>query len=65
MTIRPKWFRDICSVLFSAYYLVWANEGDEVVRTVSVAITGLSRLRETNTGSCDVSELFAQSRCFA
>jgi hypothetical protein len=44
MTIRPKWFRDICSVLFSAYYLVWANEGDEVVRTISVANTVLSRL---------------------
>ena len=31
MTIRPKWLKDICSVLFGAYYLIWASEGDEVV----------------------------------
>jgi hypothetical protein len=31
MAIRPKWLKDICSVLFSAYYLVWASDGDEVV----------------------------------
>jgi hypothetical protein len=51
-------------VLFSAYYLVWANEGDEVVRTISVTTAGWSLLREPNTGSCDVSELSARSRCF-
>ncbi|GFZ46234.1 hypothetical protein JCM24511_04481 [Saitozyma sp. JCM 24511] len=39
MTIRPKWFRDICSVLFSAYYLVWANEGDEVLRRFRAVCT--------------------------
>jgi hypothetical protein len=31
MTIRPKWFRDICSVALSAYYLVYAQEADEKV----------------------------------
>ena len=31
MTIRPKWLKDLCSVLFSFYYLLWATEGDEVV----------------------------------
>lgn len=31
MAIRPKWLKDICSVLFGAYYLVYASEGDEVV----------------------------------
>lgn len=30
MAIRPKWLKDICSVVFSAYYLLWASEGDEV-----------------------------------
>jgi hypothetical protein len=33
MAIRPKWLKDICSVVFSAYYLVWASDGDEVVST--------------------------------
>ncbi|KAL7422192.1 hypothetical protein Q5752_002838 [Cryptotrichosporon argae] len=32
MAVRPRWLRDICSVLFTGYYLVWANEGDEVLR---------------------------------
>jgi len=32
MAIRPKWLKDICSVLFSGYYLIWASDGDEVVR---------------------------------
>ena len=31
MSIRPKWLKDLCSVLFAFYYLVWASEGDEVV----------------------------------
>lgn len=31
MTIRPKWFRDICSVWLSAYYLIYAQEADEKV----------------------------------
>lgn len=31
MNIRPKWLKDICSMLFSAYYLAYASEGDEVV----------------------------------
>lgn len=32
MSIRPKWLRDICSVLFSVYYIVYATEADEKVR---------------------------------
>lgn len=31
MTIRPKWLKDICSVLFSVYYIVYATEADEKV----------------------------------
>jgi hypothetical protein len=31
MPIRPKWLRDICSVLFAGYYMVWAREADEKV----------------------------------
>ena len=32
MAIRPKWLKDLASVVFAAYYLIWANEGDDVVR---------------------------------
>jgi hypothetical protein len=32
MTIRWKWLRDISSLLFSGYYLFFANEADEKVR---------------------------------
>jgi hypothetical protein len=31
MNIKPKWLRDFCSVLFSAYYIFYANEADEKV----------------------------------
>jgi hypothetical protein len=31
MSIRPKWLRDVCSILFSGYYILYANEGDEKV----------------------------------
>lgn len=31
MTIKPKWLRDVFSIAFSAYYLVFANEADEKV----------------------------------
>lgn len=32
MSIRPKWLRDICSIVFSGYYIIYANEADEKVR---------------------------------
>ncbi|KAF8650416.1 hypothetical protein AX16_005222 [Volvariella volvacea WC 439] len=32
MPIRPKWLRDLCSVLFSMYYIIYANEADEKLR---------------------------------
>ncbi|KIM69024.1 hypothetical protein SCLCIDRAFT_103917 [Scleroderma citrinum Foug A] len=32
MSIKPKWLRDICSILFSIYYIIYANEGDEKLR---------------------------------
>ncbi|KAF9231934.1 Alpha/Beta hydrolase protein [Melanogaster broomeanus] len=32
MSIRPKWFKDICSILFSIYYIIYSNEGDEKLR---------------------------------
>ena len=31
MTIRPRVLKDFCSVVFSLYYLVYANEADEKV----------------------------------
>lgn len=35
MAVRPKWMRDICSVLFSAYYIIYANEADEKVYSLA------------------------------
>lgn len=32
MNIRPKWLRDICSVLFSIFYLIFPDTADEKVR---------------------------------
>ncbi|PCH43792.1 alpha/beta-hydrolase [Wolfiporia cocos MD-104 SS10] len=32
MSIRPKWLKDLCSVLFSVYYIVYANEAEEKIR---------------------------------
>lgn len=32
MNVRPLWLRDIASILFSAYYVIYANEADEKVR---------------------------------
>lgn len=32
MNIQPKWLRDIMSMIFSAYYIVYANEADEKLR---------------------------------
>jgi len=32
MNIRQKWLRDICSIIFSVYYIIYANEADEKVR---------------------------------
>ena len=29
--IRPKWLRDILSVVFSFYYIIYANEAEEKV----------------------------------
>ncbi|KAJ7647126.1 Alpha/Beta hydrolase protein [Roridomyces roridus] len=32
MSIRNKWLRDICSVLFSVYYILYPNQADEKIR---------------------------------
>lgn len=34
MWLRPRWFKDIASMVFSAYYLICAEEADEYVRKV-------------------------------
>ena len=31
MHIRPQWLKDICSILFSVYYIIYAHEADEKV----------------------------------
>ncbi|ORY32245.1 Alpha/Beta hydrolase protein [Naematelia encephala] len=46
MAIRPKWVKDIASVLFSFYYLIWAAEGDEVLRRFRALCT-VEMLRTT------------------
>ncbi|KAJ3557825.1 hypothetical protein NP233_g11644 [Leucocoprinus birnbaumii] len=32
MTIRPKWFRDVCSLLFAVYYILFPSAADEKLR---------------------------------
>lgn len=44
MRIRPKWVRDILSLVFSAYYLIAAEAADEKVRSVRSMLT-LDHLR--------------------
>lgn len=44
MHLRPKWFRDVCSVLFTVYYLICAEQADEMVRKVRGGLT-LEHLR--------------------
>ncbi|OCF55305.1 hormone-sensitive lipase [Kwoniella mangroviensis CBS 10435] len=46
MSIRPKWLKDIFSMLFTGYYLVWATEGDEVLRRFR-AVCSVEMLRVT------------------
>ncbi len=44
MRIRKKWLRDICSIVFSIYYLIAAEQADEKVRKVRGVLT-LDHLR--------------------
>ncbi|KAA1474229.1 alpha/beta-hydrolase [Dentipellis sp. KUC8613] len=46
MAIRPKWLRDVCSVIFSAYYIIYAQEGDEKLRRFR-AVPTIEMLRST------------------
>jgi hypothetical protein len=32
LPMRPKWIRDLFSMIFSGYYLIYANEAEEVIR---------------------------------
>ncbi|KAJ5569414.1 uncharacterized protein N7459_008844 [Penicillium hispanicum] len=44
MTIKPKWLRDLASLVFTAYYLIAAEQADEKVRRVRATLT-LEHLR--------------------
>ncbi|CAI7602801.1 unnamed protein product [Penicillium glandicola] len=44
MNIKPKWIRDIASLVFTAYYLIAAEQADEKVRRVRATLT-LEHLR--------------------
>ncbi|KAG6920304.1 hypothetical protein DXG01_005073 [Tephrocybe rancida] len=46
MSIRPKWLRDICSIVFSGYYILYANEGDQKLRRFR-AVPTVEMLRTT------------------
>ncbi|KAL1728818.1 Alpha/Beta hydrolase protein [Schizophyllum commune] len=46
MHIKPRWLRHICSVLFSGYYIIYANEGDEKLRKFR-AVPTVEMLRAT------------------
>ncbi|KAF8849042.1 alpha/beta-hydrolase [Acephala macrosclerotiorum] len=39
MRIRRKWMRDICSIIFTVYYLIAAEQADEKVRKVRGMLT--------------------------
>ncbi|GAA97362.1 uncharacterized protein L969DRAFT_87298 [Mixia osmundae IAM 14324] len=39
MTIKPKWLRDFASILFSGYYVLFANEADEKLRKYRAVAT--------------------------
>lgn len=44
MSIKPKWLRDIASLVFTVYYLIAAEQADEKVRKVRATLT-LEHLR--------------------
>jgi len=44
MHLRPKWLKDLASVVFTVYYLVCAEQADEMVRKVRGGLT-LEHLR--------------------
>ncbi|KAM6502030.1 Alpha/Beta hydrolase fold [Amanita muscaria] len=46
MSIRPKWLRDICSIIFSVYYIIHANYADEKLRRFR-AVPTVEMLRAT------------------
>ncbi|KAM0752725.1 alpha/beta-hydrolase [Meredithblackwellia eburnea MCA 4105] len=46
MTIKPKWLRDLFSLAFSGYYLLFANEADEKLRKYRAMCT-VEMLRTT------------------
>ncbi|KAJ4483227.1 Alpha/Beta hydrolase protein [Lentinula aciculospora] len=46
MSIRPKWLRDVCALVFSAYYIAYPNEADEKLRRFR-AVPTVEMLRYT------------------
>ncbi|KAI1794112.1 alpha/beta-hydrolase [Ganoderma leucocontextum] len=46
MQIKPRWLRDMCSILFSIYYIIYANEADEKLRKFR-AVPTVEMLRAT------------------
>ncbi|KAF9568032.1 alpha/beta-hydrolase [Agrocybe pediades] len=46
MSIRPKWLRDISSIIFSFYYIIYAQEADEKLRKFR-AVPTIEMLRTT------------------
>lgn len=46
MSIRPKWLKDFCSVLFAVYYIIYAHEADEKLRKFR-AVPTVEMLRTT------------------
>jgi acetyl esterase/lipase len=44
MTIRPRWLKDVMSIVFTVYYLICAEQADEKVRKVRGLLT-LEHLR--------------------
>ena len=61
MPIRPRWLRDICSLVFSVYYIICANSAEEKVGYL--LFIGVENLYLFRIRSCGDSGLCQQWKC--
>jgi hypothetical protein len=66
MPIRPRWLRDICSLVFSVYYIICANSAEEKVGYFSSvsrtciyyesAVTAIQGCANSGNAACHLGE---------
>ena len=61
MPIRPKFLRDLLSIAFTGYYLIYAREADE---KVPLPFNELYSFRILISFSCGDLEPYVQSKCY-